>query len=256
MEPYFIIMGGVMGSGKSCDKGFKFECLPYKTIKYLNLTNYDVIYDVDEHVQNSFFYKKNVNDNINKYFKNDNKQITEIFKYFDKTYFSSRKKIDPSINKKINKSIKNKENIILETTGRFFPTIINEIPDDYYIIISYALLDFCILIERNLLRSMKYINNVLKDKSNPAPRIPDVTFDVFEKVVHNILEKLVVLIKNCNKNECTFSGKKYRLLIFHSEKSHKKPIFDSAKIPNKKYINDTCKMILEKYKASPKCHIH
>jgi len=58
MEPYFIIMGGPTGSGKSCDKGFKFECLLHKTIKYLNLTNYDVLYDVDEHVQNSFFTKK------------------------------------------------------------------------------------------------------------------------------------------------------------------------------------------------------
>ncbi len=281
-SPYFLVTSGPTGSGKSS--------LIDKSIKYLGLIKPldKNIFIIDNLIESSFYYQNKAKKIINEYFtenekKNKNKlknkiynlletppnSSKNIFKNFSNTYFNTRKSkcnngkaCNSIIDNNIENAIKNKESIILETTGRSFPTIIEWPTDDYQLYVSYSLVEFCTLIDRNIMRTIEQIKEFLDKENGSAPRLPDIRLPVFEKVVQNILEKIVKLIEDCGQNGCITttnkgfkkSGRKFRLIIFDNTIKSDIPIFDSEN----KNINfvQISNNLVNKYKASNKCSIH
>ena len=123
---YIIITVGHAGSGKTR--------LINKTIEILNLDkNYKTCL-VDDLIENNDEYKNKIKELLK-----DNSKL----ELFEKAYFDVRQKYDyDRVNDdKIKKYIKNKKNIILETTGKNIPKWIlsrNWIPINYDIIIAYS----------------------------------------------------------------------------------------------------------------------
>jgi hypothetical protein len=158
-------------------------------------------------------------------------------------------------------TIEKNENMIIETTGYNFPTIIGWTNPKYNIFISYSLVEFCTLINRNIERMVEQIKNFLTSNYN-APRLPDMRIDVFSNIVNIIMNKLIKIIEKCNSQYCktnknfnTPDERHFRLLIFDNTKSNTKnnetPIFDSNKNKN---FDDIIEHIKANYYPKLKCN--
>lgn len=277
-NPYILITCGPTGSGKSS--------LIDKSIDYLKLERPldKNIFIIDNLVEQNPDYKNKSKKILKKYFsKNDYTVIEQkikkiidtpinkntIFKNFTKAYFDTRKfgckykSCDKSFDKSIHSTIDKKENFILETTGRSFPTIVGWTDNKYKIFISYSLVEFCTLIERNVKRMTEQIKSFLsKERNNSlAPRLPDIRLQIFGEVVSNILKTLVEIIDYCNNESCktnknkfeTSTERKFRLIIFDNTEYSKKPIFDSN--DKNKNLRKIKKKIINKYSRKNNCKL-
>lgn len=275
-NPYMLITCGPTGSGKSS--------LIDKSIDYLKLERPldKNIFIIDNLVEQNPDYKNRTKNILKKYFSESDYTVIEqkiknildtpinkncIFKNFTEAYFNTRKfgckykSCDESFDKNIHSTIEKNENLILETTGRSFPTIVGWTNDKYKIFISYSLVEFCTLIERNIKRMTEQIKSFLsKEKNNSlAPRLPDIRLQIFGEVVNNILKTLISIIDNCNNEYCktnknkfdTSTERKFRLIIFDNTEYSKKPIFDSQ--DKNKNLNKIKKKILDKYNRKNNC---
>ena len=277
-NPYILITCGPTGSGKSS--------LIDKSIDYLKLERPldKNIYIIDNLVEQNPDYKNKSLKILKKYFSKNDYTVIEkkikklldtpinknsIFKNFTNAYFNTRKfgckykSCDKSFDKRIRSTINKNENFILETTGRSFPTIVGWTNDKYKIFISYSLVEFCILIERNIKRMKEQIKSFLsKERNNSiAPRLPDIRLQIFGEVVNNILKTLTEIIDYCNDEYCktnknkfqTSTKRKFRLIIFDNTEYNKKPIFDSQ--DKNKNLKKIKKKIIYKYSQKNNCKL-
>ena len=269
-----MITCGPTGSGKSS--------LIDKSIDYLKLERpFDKnIFIIDNLVEQNPDYKNKTKKILKKYFSKSDYTVIEkkikklldtpinknsIFQNFTNAYFNTRKfgckykSCDKSFDKRIRSTINKNENFILETTGRSFPTIVGWTNNKYKIFISYSLVEFCTLIERNIKRMTEQIKSFLsKERNNSiAPRLPDIRLQIFGEVVSNILKTLVEIIdKNCKTNKNKFetsTERKFRLIIFDNTEYSKKPIFDSH--DKNKNLKKIKKKIIDKYSQKNNCKL-
>jgi hypothetical protein len=269
-NPYILITCGPTGSGKSS--------LIDKSLRYLKLEKPldKNIFIIDNLVEKHPNYKEKSKKILEKYFSNTkpngikqkiinllhtpiNNINNSIFKNFTDAYFNTRNKgLDEIFRININLAIENNENFILETTGRSFPTIIGWTNDKYKVFISYSLIEFCTLIDRNIKRMVDQIELFLK-KNSLAPRLPDIRLQKFGEVVTIILQKLIAIIDKCNSGICktnsnfdTSTNRKFNLLIFDNTTSNDVPIFDSD--DKSKNLDEIKAMIMNKYTKKNSCN--
>lgn len=209
-SPYILITAGPTGSGKSS--------LINKSLTYLGLEkpleNNQFIIDIL--VESNLSYKEKSSEILQEYFRNINKsssvnniqntikqKINEIviipkestknnsiFNKFTKAYWNTRPKISTEFDKAMKSTIEKNENMIIETTGYNFPTIIGWTNPKYNIFISYSLVEFCTLVNRNIERMVEQIKNFLTSNYSP-PRLPDMRIDVFSNIIDIIMNKLI-----------------------------------------------------------------
>lgn len=268
-NPYILITSGPTGSGKSN--------LIDKSLEYLKLEkpSYENIFIIDNLVEEHPEYKNKSKKILEEFFSNTKMNDIEkklkvlltspvnnknsIFKKFTETYFDIRGKgINDIFDEKIRSAINKNESFILETTGINFPTIIGWTNDKYNIFISYSLVEFCTLIDRNIKRMIDQIKSFLGN-SSLAPRLPDMRIEVFGKIVTNILNRLTKIIDKCNSGNCktnsnfgTFTQRKFRLIIFDNTTRNDEPIFDSD---NKSInLNEIKELVMNRYKKINTCN--
>lgn len=160
-----------------------------------------------------------------------------------------------SINdKKLEKYLKKRENIILESTGERFPDWLFDIYKDqikeYNIIMCWSIVHFDTLIERNIGRFKqnleKFIDHVLStaDSSNKppnehpnTPRLPEIREDFFIEKIINILKfGKFEETKICNEIKRyieSFDCKKITIILFDNNKPKSNETNPNETNPNK-----------------------
>ena len=280
--PYILITCGPTGSGKSnlIDKSLKYLQLaePFEKNIFIidNLVEEHPNYKIQsKQILDNHFSKNNTKLQVEQKIKNllnapiKNKN-NSIFKEFTDAYFSVRgNELTSFFDEKLRSAIKNNDNFIIETTGRSFPSIIGWTYNYYKVFISYSLVEFCTLIDRNIKRMIAqlelfYKNNSLAINSlAPAPRLPDIRFQKFGEVVTIILQTLIKIIDKCNSGICKtnrnfhtltnkpWTDKNFRLIIFDNTTSNNVPIFDSD--DKSKNLDVIKKLIMNTYQKKNKC---
>lgn len=223
--PFLIITCGPTGSGKTT--------LAEETAKKLGLKqgDYDVLL-VDALIENNPDYKKKIDAIIEEYKCEDGTCMTnptaDVYAKFGDAYFSTRKQpsescggktCDEYFDVKYKDSIKNRRNIVFESTCGYYPKWLLSpefTPEDYNIVFSYSLVTLCNLIQRNSSRAAKQLEEYLKNKeTNPAPRLPDVRYETMKKTVEGIKKVLISQTLQCGirdvSQECV---RRSRILIF------------------------------------------
>ena len=246
---YIIVTVGPTGSGKTD--------LINKVEKKLGITpvekkNYILI---DNLVENDTWYKDEVKkiittacldktiDNCDMdVFNNPNKTLLEKFGNAYQTSRADRiegctvSKEKISCNNINNNNFTNAllrgDNIIFETTGeynliwflsyssRWSQQYRNLVIKNYDIVYAYSLVNFNTLLTRNIDRTVSGINFYMKNTSTSAPRLPDLSIEVFKPKVVRIIKNLINFSKICllgNKDESTCGMKKPdKLLIYNN----------------------------------------
>ena len=258
-KPYIIITLGPPGSGKST--------LINETISYLNFDSDYVKILVDDLVENNKLFKEKISSIISDILKKCKKKRVhcldeeckecntssyyeehsdELLKKFSDAYLSVRKapncvddsnlNCDEYNDEKLTKAIKEKKNIIFETTGLnpnwlLSEPFINE-NSDYTVIFAYSLVNFDKLIERNKQRALKSIKEFQNNKIKPAPRLPYIKPETFKIKVNEIRKTLLKLFNKCIITHIDkICGNKQidNLLIFDNNETSMKLVFDSQK---------------------------
>jgi len=224
--PFFILLLGPTGSGKS-------SILPYIS-KKLRLPQKYSIQSIDTFVEANKTYKSKVNqfifqkchsktlcDNLKKSLTNPSPQN---FQYFENAYMDARKKYEPLLDTKLVQSIRNNENIIVESTGLSFPYwMISMIPNHYEIYFVYSVVEFCELIMRNKTRALKQMIKYVRDPESPAPRLPKFEEKDFKTKLEIILKNLASIMKKESPIE-----KQFRLIVVENQ-GKLRFLFDSYK---------------------------
>ena len=108
---------------------------------------------------------------------------------------------------------------------------------NYNIIITYSIVNYCELIKRNKGRAYINIKNFIKDNKNkPAPRLPNLSSNIFKEDIKKIIDNLNILLNPQNKYR--LDNKQYQLLLFDNNNEEMKNIYDSEKIKNVYNIED------------------
>ena len=255
-KPYLIVTLGPTGSGKSL--------LIEHTISYLGLNPTYTKILIDDLVENNPKYKKKVLSIIHEVFKECQKEgkfcqdikctkcdtssyyqnpTKNLLDKFQTAYYTTRKEANCVIGSTLNcddqndlilkNAIKNNDNIIFETTGGYIPSWLISSPyitSKYQILFSYSIVSFNELIRRNTGRTIKSIDDFLVNRSNPAPRLPDIEYNSFRSRVITIKNTLLRLYNKCILSyEEKLCGKERidRLLIFNNSGSSMTIAIDS-----------------------------
>lgn len=317
-QSFFIITAGPTGAGKSGvlnktlsliekENNIKLKELPnnfdYKNNRYKRVKSKNIEgileykrFLIDDLVEQSPEYKKEVKeliyDECNKldidYCINDKDKLDKLIRRFEKIYFKIRgswrdkNSLDNKLDKALQKSIANGDNIVFETTGLgplnwLMDYITKGVSTEYNVILSYSLVEYCKLIERNKKRTVDSVKLLMENNEADAPRLPDVR-DVpitnrFKKTVKGIKKTLLDIVdNNCvvkdfddtnNNINKKFCGNHpiNRLLLSNNnpdkneKKSNENFIFDSNKNKFnkriiKKYINKHMTIIGEDSKKT------
>jgi len=233
-RPYLFIVAGPTGSGKSR--------LVDKIITYLEIkTAGDTIFSkivIDSLVENSKGYKKHINNIINNNCQGNTGNVlkgcdildekinalnSELLGEFSSAYFTSRtdfdcisgeklpdnggsgtksKSCDNVNNNNFQKGLTDKNNIIFETTGEWYPDWIfkkfNKELQEYNIVMAWSFAAINTLIDRNKGRAIHDMNKYIKSNGKgSAPRLPDVRTDKYRKSVIKIKETFEEMMKKC-----------------------------------------------------------
>ena len=82
-------------------------------------------------------------------------------------------------------------NIVFETTGTYYVDwLVSKVKDRYTVFYAFTILDFCENVSRNKTRAVTQMTEYIQDRSNPAPRLPDVKEDKFKMVVKDVFSNL------------------------------------------------------------------
>jgi energy-coupling factor transporter ATP-binding protein EcfA2 len=257
-NPTIIITAGPTGSGKSSllDKALELLYKHRETPTYKTFL-------IDDYVDNSQSYKDIVDNIIDKY--NCKESIEpdspcdvanpnqELIDDLDKAYFeirengpcdSSGKSCKEIFNVDLKTAIENRENILIETTGKDIPLkYISKIAQfagltNYNFLFMYSILDFNPLIDRVKSRFKKSMTSYLNDKNSSAPRISNISREPFKKKTSKIITTLIKLRNEClrlgrpSNPECGAlnSNGNFILLIFDNNSMPSKLIYDSRTI--------------------------
>ena len=262
-KPTFIITAGPTGSGKSSLITETKKSIGKSNIEFTKIL-------IDDLIENNDFYKTQVTQIIKTKCENPDDtclQTTfdnptpELFKQFSNAYFETRSATNDNShcikddNSKINcnelndtrlkDSLTAKKNIVLETTGQYIPAWVlnvdNWISKDYEVVFSYSLVNIDNLVNRNKSRAFNSVKEFVTNPANPAPRLPDVSKEVFIQNVKRMRENLIDLYNSCIKvdvitlldhddkdvytNKC--GNKKINRLLIFDNNEQMKQIFDS-----------------------------
>jgi guanylate kinase len=244
-----IVMAGPTGVGKSSSLQFvqqEFDLDAFSFKKFL----------VDDLVENSEMYKKQVDTIITSLCDNDssdkcsekilNEKAKEAIPLFSNAYFSSRQKGccppgDPPycscehINlNSMDQAIARKKNIVFETTMYVIDHIYNVTQNyGYKVIVTFSIAKLSVMIERMKKRLKESFSKYIQDrKIHPAPRLPNFSADFFEKNVREIEDRIVKTV-SLQKTKYLPNGRgpyEFHLLILNNsaEKGRPQLIYDSS----------------------------
>ena len=253
--PYFIITAGPTASGKSSviNKISNY----FKNKELNNKKNTDFI-SVDALIEKNPYFKREVDNYFKKYFKNKKNEIynelayptKKTIKFFNKTYWNARKNTDcitgnnldfknktkkendykpcsHIVSNNILTALKNKKNIVFETTGVTFPFwIFKQYPNDlmnYNIIITWSIVDICDLYKRNKSRSIETAKLFIETFADSAPRLPDIRKKNYKRTLINIMNTYNELVKYHGNRSLS----KLRLLLFDNRTRTSRILYDS-----------------------------
>jgi hypothetical protein len=224
---HFIITSGPVGSGKTS--------IIQATLAHLGLAGHYEKFLIDDLVENDAEYKSLVTGIISKIDAACARKHTDsdaivackrnafvyptpkLFKAFSDAYFLVRRQTGCKRTKKGEtfdgncdeflkiqlKLVKQKQPpiVVFETTGASIPDWLlsaDWIPDNYKIVVSYALASIPALIDRNKMRAYNGVLEFVNDpRSAPAPRLPDVRANAIKQSVDVITGILRTLYEKC-----------------------------------------------------------
>jgi len=248
MKPTLIITMGATGSGKSK--------LAKEVLKFLNISN-PKYYLIDDYVEKDPSYTRK----IKKFSKGKSvyskmkKPSKKTMKFFEKSYFYSRKKgckqklkkkstpkklcidldkggCDRLMDIDLNNSLIKGDNIVFETKGEYYPKwlIKSSIKcNKYNIVIAAIKVSLNNLIKRNIGRSLTSMKSFMSKQSLNAPRLPDTSIDSLKQQKKKLNKTLTGITKNgCVKKSDTKFNHKFcskfkidRLLVYDNNKNLK-----------------------------------
>jgi hypothetical protein len=261
-KKYFIITAGPTGSGKT-------------GLVNVTLTNLGIgekkeyaKFLIDDLIENDNVYKEKIREIINKIneecMKEQDKDDCEKNKYtnpsselmiqFNNSYLEVRNTVgckehiqenEQNCNEVLDNRLKAIVKmeikpfiIVFEITGTSIPNWLLKsdfIPDDYTIIVSYSLVNFTNLLNRNISRTYKSIIDFKNDTTNtkPAPRLPDIRPTVFKKTIGDIYDIIIELYNKCvnihdDIDVITCGTRKIDRLLIFDNNSYYNIIFDSS----------------------------
>jgi hypothetical protein len=261
-QKYFIVTVGPTGSGKTG--------LVKETIKKLGLPENSEYTNflIDDVIENDIDYKNAVkkiiagiedncvNESSSCLENSFNAPTPELYEQFAHAYYDVRKgNPDVSGESQGCKTMRSEGNnceeildnrlkniatsqpsiVVFEFTGRYIPKWLFDrtfIPEGYQVVISYSLVTIANLVGRNQSRAYK---GILQFKSNPdtnpAPRLPNVSEEVFRGLVIEIKNTLIDLYESCIKSRQEKCGPVQidRLFIFDNNGTSYITIYDSNK---------------------------
>lgn len=205
--PYLLITMGPTGAGKTkLVEQLKKDLKIPKRHKFNKLI-------IDDLVEKNTNYKERVRgilkeDNVKKCIEEKSSLPAEIYDKFKTAYFRARrtgcggKGCDSVLNNNLDAALKNQESIIFETTGLSVPLwLIEKIRDTevgYNIVIGVVMVNFNILKERILKRTLSQISQFDKNPRASAPRLPKIEANL----VLQIKETVKTVLSSCSALSC------------------------------------------------------
>ena len=237
--PYLIVTNGLTGSGKSS--------LVQKVLAHCGLVNQYTKYFIDDLIEGNEHYKASI-DNLVRSMCGGKRELcpelrsklrnpdASLIQGFNALYWESRrgrycgdaaKTCEAVLDGLIDAAIKNKENMVFETTGSYFVDwlLTKVAKSDYTVYYAFTLVEFCENLQRNKVRAEQAMGEYVQNRQNPAPRLPDITEAKFRKDMGALFGNLVSLLMQ------TLLGKlKHgeRLLVFGNTGLAGELMFDSA----------------------------
>lgn len=259
-NPILIVVLGPTGSGKGS--------LPKKVLNYINrqidIKNFvEIVIDnlVEQNPSYKQFIKKNFNgmnnNELKKYYLNPTKNT--LNKY-SKAYYKARTEYscgnftnltcDDYNDKLFEDALENNKNIIYESTGTYFVKWIFNLYGNYLknydIIFAWNVVNMCELLRRNKLRALESVLKFKKNNKNPAPRLPNVSYNTYK----NNLKKIIKTFSIMTAPDGELSKLKdfnNRVLVFDNTTRNINVIYDSDKSVNNNFnpmnryeINKNC----------------
>ena len=191
--------------------------------------------------------------------------IDNTINFFNKIYFETRKQVNcapTNTNSDSNNdsnfitcdirndlilldALKSGKNVVFETTGEYYPgwlfeTYKNEITEkQYQIVFAMNVVEICELIKRNYNRAKESLKNFINTPdTNPAPRLPDMTFKNFHEKIANIVK---IFNTDVYRASCDniYTGCKIRKFVFDNNTRDGKTLYDSDDTNSKELTVDT-----------------
>jgi hypothetical protein len=256
-KPIFMITLGPTGSGKG-------SALPEAVINKLNIKNIKtsdfVQILVDDLVENSKQYKKQVTDIISKtcddkfelcekLTKNIENLELNLVEKIGTAYFTSRKQgtckqdkdttddndiesidtCDKVNDAKLKRALEEKKHIIFESVGTYVPNWIFDVYKEqlknYVVVFAWSVVAVEELIKRNKSRAIGQFEQFIKNSKSPAPRLPDVRKAKYVETIKSIIEAFTGFMDKMVTNNL---GIETRAMIINNNKRDTQVVYDSA----------------------------
>ena len=267
-KPTIIFTSGPTGAGKSGLLEKVFDAY-YKKSYDTTFRNFLI----DDYVENSESYKNKVKDIIRNFNCNKdeptescnfNEPSKPLLEAFAEAYFSVRQDgpcgLPPkpeygcklTMFNQIIEAIQANDNILIETTGKKIPIDYLKTLEkftrihNYNVLFVFAFVKFETLMERNKTRASRQMKEFIESNyDNPAPRLPDISPNVFKQTTTGIEKSLVLLRNKClrlrapNKEVCgpINSTGSFNLLLFSNDERKARLIYDS-RVPDDNIMTD------------------
>jgi predicted ABC-type ATPase len=176
---------------------------------------------------------------------------------------------DSRNNTNLANALEARENVVLETTGRSYPTWLMDMMATkrnrvYRVIMAFTFVDYTQLVQRNRqravkmaqamhadLRSSRTVDGYVSNKNLNGPRLPDINSDVFLPMIRMIIKMLIsVLDLDCirldeKKCSATMCGKTplSALYIFDNSGSKLELVMDLTRGERSVRLGDVAKLL-------------
>ena len=202
--PFSIITHGPTGSGKTG--------LVNKTINHYGLSETYKTFLIDDLIEQNPHYKTAIDDLIHSECKANTLCETlksklldpteEMYEKFGTLYMKYRgktgdkwcdgkqKTCDSLLDDMLDQAITDKVNIVFETVGTYYVSWLVDKLAAYDVYFAFTVLDFCENVRRNKTRAVEQLGSYITDRTNPAPRLPNVEESQFKMTVENVAKTL------------------------------------------------------------------